>query len=404
MLLRLLSIIACVGLISACGSSEEADSSGGANADKPPLRIAAIPARVGATAEFGEHALAAIKFAADEANRNGGVNGHEVEVFPVETDATPDATVRAARRAVTQDRAQYIIGAMSSAEQAAVQQQLAGLGALAISAIPSADALTGENCSEFAFRTRQNDHMSSVAVAEALGDKLKERWAIQATDNVTGHTSAKNFKERVEAAGGRIVAEKYSPLGASDFSSNIVELRKSNATGLFVAEYGADAVAFVNQGAQFKLFDEFETVVGSNFISEALFKALGDKILGFYNDVTYASSVDTPRNAEFVEAWEKKHGERPMFIQGSTYLGMQVLFAAVEKADSVDPAKVKDALSTITTDTILGEVTMRPEDHQLLAPTYVGRVVEKEGDLQWEIVESVPADVTTPEPNPDCKL
>jgi len=45
--------------------------------------------------------------------------------------------------------------------------------------------------------------------------------------------------------------------------------------------FGADSVAFVNQGEQFKLFDNYETVPSFNLVSDPQFEAFGDKVLGF---------------------------------------------------------------------------------------------------------------------------
>src|SRR4051812_41857772 len=248
-------------LFTACGSSGDDKGAATGGTAKEPLKVAVIPTSGGALSQFGADSAAAIQLAADEANAKGGVAGHKVEIVKVETKGTPPETVRAAQKAVSQDGAKIITGVLTSPEQAALQPQLARLGAISIMR-PTDDALTGEQCSPNGFRVSQSDSMSVATLANTLGDRLKQKWAIQAVDFSSGHTAAKNFKAAVEKAGGQVVTEQYAPIGSTEFGSYITKLKASNADALFAAEYGADAVAFLNQAEQFKLFDRIKTVVG----------------------------------------------------------------------------------------------------------------------------------------------
>ena len=102
-------------------------------------------------------------------------------------------------------------------------------------------------------------------------------------------------------------------------------------------------------------------------VSEPLFEALGDKIVGFYNNLGYDASADTRSTRRSSTAWTKKEGSAPYYVQADNYLAAQLLFEAVKKADSVDPAKVKAAMNGLSFDSIAGQVTMG-KDHQLVRP------------------------------------
>jgi ABC-type branched-subunit amino acid transport system substrate-binding protein len=400
-----LSALLLMGGVTACGSDSGGDSGSTSNAstaNKDPLKIALIPPSSGALATFGADAVKAWEYAAKEANANGGVDGHKVELIKSSTDAQPANTVRAARKAVTQDGAKFIGAVMTSPEHGALQQQLAGMNALSINSLGKDDALTGEGCSPNAFRAVQSTSMDINAITATLSKLPAKTWAIQAVDYATGHTSAENFKKAAEAAGKKVVLEQYAPLNTTEFGSYITKLKNSGADGLFAVEYGADGVAFVNQGAQFKLFDQFKTVLGFNMVSEPLFKVLGDKVVGFYNNLGYDRSADTPLNKAFVDGFTKQEGSPPYYVEADNYLGAQLLFAAVKKAKSVDPAKVKAVMNGLSFDSIAGQVTMG-KDHQLLRPSYVGQVVEDGDALGWKVVGEADGSKTRPSPDPACK-
>jgi ABC-type branched-subunit amino acid transport system substrate-binding protein len=406
-LLAALVPLMAVGAITGCGGSDSdsgSSASSGGSSSGEPLKIALIPPSGGALAVFGKDSTTAWKFAADEANANGGVDGHKVEIVTAQTDGTPAATVRAARKA-TQGGARFISGVVTSPENGALQQQLPSMNALSFNTFGKDDALTGEQCNANAYRTVQNTQMDVNAVAKSLEKLPATKWAIQAVDYATGRTAAKIFTAAAKKAGKQVVLTQFAPLNTTEFGSYITKIKNSGADAVFAVEFGADGVAFVNQGAQFKLFQGLKSVLGFNMVSEPLFDALGDKIVGFYNNIGYVNGLDNAKNKEFVAAWKAKNGGKaPYYVQADAYLGAQTLFEAVKKAKSVDPTKVKAALDTLSFDSIVGQVSMRAGDHQIQRPSYVGQVAKTGGELGWKIISTVPATETQPQADPSCEL
>jgi branched-chain amino acid transport system substrate-binding protein len=403
-----LAALLTVGLLAACGSSTGGSSSGASTSSSTksngePLKIALIPPTSGALAVFGTASTQAWQLAADEANAQGGVDGHKVVLVKSSTDTQPANTVRAARKAVTQDQAHFIGAVITSPEHGALDAQLPALNALDINSLGKDDALTGANCSTNAFRVVQSNAMDVNAIAATLKSLPAKRWAIQAVDYSTGHSAAAKFKAAAQAAGKQVVLESYAPLNTTEFGSYITKLKSANADGLFAVEYGADGIAFVNQGAQFKLFDKYKTVVGFNMVSEPLFKVLGSKVLGFYNNLGYDAASGDPKNTSFVNAWTKKYGSPPYYVPADNYIAAQTLFAAVKKAHSVDPAKVRDAMKGLSFDTIVGSVSMGT-DGQLVRPSSLGQIVKKGSGMGWKVVATAAGNQTRPQPDPACKL
>ncbi|WMN01723.1 ABC transporter substrate-binding protein [Rhodococcus erythropolis] len=396
-----LSALMIGGLVAACGTP---GSAGTETSDV--VKVAIIPPSSGALAQFGSDAADAWQFAVDEVNASGGVAGRQIELVRVDTDATPATTVRAAREAVTQQGASFIGAVMTSTEHGALNAQLPGLNALSFNGLGKDDALTGKDCNANAFRAVQSTTMDMNALAASLAELPGDKWAIQAVDYSTGHTSAEIFKEAAAKAGKTVVLEQYAPLNTTEFGSYISKIVASDADALFAVEFGADGIAFVNQAAQFNLADRFETVLGFNMVSEPLFDALGDKILGYYNNLGYDVNGENALNKKFVTDWAAKHGgEKPYYVVADNYLAAQVLFEGIEKANSADPADVSAALNDLTFDSIVGEVTMRGGDHQLIRPSYLGKIVKDDnGALAFEAVTaSAGADIIPPV-DPACVL
>jgi ABC-type branched-subunit amino acid transport system substrate-binding protein len=398
-------VLALGTTLAACGSASSNNDSGKSDGgDDAPIKVALIPPTSGALAQFGTDAVKGWQVAVDQVNANGGVDGHKVELVIKSTDADPATTLRVAKEAVSQDGAQFFGAIMTSPEHAALNAQLAGLNALDFNALGKDDALVGEQCVPNAFHIVQTNGMDINGLASSISSMDGDKWAIMAVDYATGHSAAEGFTKAAEAAGKQVVSTQFAPLNTTDFGSYITKIKDSGADAVYAVEYGADGVAFVKQATQFNLPAQLKTVLGFNMVSEPLFPTLGDSIVGFYNNVGYDVSESNALNQQFIADYTKANGGPPYYVPADNYLAAETLFAGIEKAGSTDPSKVAAALNDLTFDSIVGSVTMRGADHQLLRPSYLGQVEGSGTDLSFKILHAADPSDTTPEPSPDCKM
>jgi branched-chain amino acid transport system substrate-binding protein len=209
------------------------------------------------------------------------------------------------------------------------------------------------------------------------------------------------FGETAKSLGKEMVAELYTPANTNDFAPFIEQVKNSGAEGVWVVLAGRDAINFAQQAKQFGLSDAI-TVAGVSFTTDSTVKTLGDAAKGIYGIINYSSTLDTPENKAFVKAWTAKYNAPPANFAGETYLGMQVIFQSVKAANSVKPDDVAKAMAGGEFDTIMGKLTMRAADHQLLKPNYFGVIERVDGVLRPVVKTTVSAvDVAPPV---TCKL
>jgi branched-chain amino acid transport system substrate-binding protein len=237
-----------------------------------------------------------------------------------------------------------------------------------------------------------------------LATRKETKWAVLAGDIAWGRDSGRSFTEAAKVNNKEIVAEIYSPFGSNDYAPFIQQIKSSGAEGLWVALAGRDAINFATQAHDFGILDKM-FVAGVSFVTDNTVKALGPIANGIWGIINYSSTLDTPQNKVFVAAWKKKYeGAEPTNFEGETYMGMQVIFQAVEKAKSVKPVDLAKVMSGGTFDTILGRFQIRAEDHQMVGPNYFGYIGEQGGRLRPIITITIPADVATPPPTGSCKM
>jgi len=71
-------------------------------------------------------------------------------------------------------------------------------------------------------------------------------FAVIAADYVWGRDSGESFKKAMEAQGKKVPLTLYVPMGIKDFSPYIAQLKAANVDGIWVAEIGRDAMAFIH--------------------------------------------------------------------------------------------------------------------------------------------------------------
>ena len=370
-----------------------------AHADDP-LKIGVPTDLSGTYATLGEEVMRAVRFAVDEANATGGVDGHKVEYKSYDTEAKPDLARRQSEKLVSEGYP-ILTGLIASGEGLAIAPLMERWGSIYVSTINKADELTGANCVARVFRVNTQSEMDAATFKPWLAGRQEKKWAVVAVDIAWGRGSGDLFVKAVKSLGKEVAAELYTPANTNDFAPYIEQVKKSGAEGIWVVLAGRDAINFAQQSKQFGLTDSI-VVSGVSFTTDGTVKTLGDAAKGVYGIINYSATLDTPENQKFVKAWVSKYATPPTNFEGETYLGMQVIFQAVAAAKSVKPADVAKAMSGHEFDTIMGRLKVRAEDRQLLKPNYFGVVEPVNGVLRPVIKTTVSADDVAPKVT--CKV
>jgi branched-chain amino acid transport system substrate-binding protein len=264
--------------------------------------------------------------------------------------------------------------------------------------------LTGDGCVARMFRLNHSDAQDAAVMKPWLATRKEAKWAVIGVETAWGRDSGNSFKDAAKAGNKQIVAEHYPALGTNDYAPFIQQIKNSGAEGMWVALAGRDAINFATQAKQFGLLDSVFTA-GVSFVTDGTVKAMGETSKGIWGIINYSATLDTPANRQFVEAWRKHYnGDEPTNFEGETYLGMQVIFQAVERANSVKTTDVGRAMRGGTFDTIMGRLTIRAQDHQLALPNYIGYIGERGGKLRPIIASTIATEQATPAPSADCRL
>ena len=368
---------------------------------KEPVKIGLVSSKSGVFAEQGEEVIRGIRFAIEEANAQGGVDGRKVEVAEADDEGTPDAGRRVAER-LARDGHNLLIGTIPSSISLAIAQNLDRWDAAYFSVISKSDRLTGDTCKPRSFRTNHSDAMD-IAMINEWGKTIPgNTFAVLGADYIWGRDSGESFKKAIESQGKKVALSLFAPMGTKDFAPYIAQLKAANVDAIWVAEVGRDQIAFLKQAEEFGLIPKTR-LIGHSLIQPLTIRATGKALENVPGNTTYSPDIKTVRNKAFVDAWKAKFNRLPTDNEGSAYNGAQVIFDGVRLAKSVKPEDVSKALRGAQLDTVYGKVTMRAADNQLVLPTYVARAKMVDGSLRQVLEQEYPTSIV-PAPSPLCKM
>ena len=367
---------------------------------KEPVKIALVTSKSGAFATMGADVANGIKFAVEEANAKGGVDGRRIVLAEGDDESTPDAGRRVAEK-LAREGHNLIIGPITSSISLAISQNLARWDAAFIGTMSKADKLTQDACSPRFVRTNHSDAMDLAMINEWAKTLPGSNFAILAADYVWGQDSAKSFEAAVTAQGKKVTAKLFVPLGTKDYAPYIQQLKNANADAVWVADVSG-AIAFTKQAADFGLIPK-TPLIGHALLSNFIVNATGNALANVPGNVGYTPDIDTPQSKAFAAAFKARHNRLPSDTEGQAYNGAMVLLQGVKLAGSTRPLDVTKALRGAEVETLYGKATVRAADNQLLIPNYIARVKVADGVLRPVIERSYPATLTPPA-SPLCKL
>jgi branched-chain amino acid transport system substrate-binding protein len=301
---------------------------------------------------------------------------------------------------VERDDCRIFTGVIVSSEAAAIMPKLEEWDAFFISHGNGDGRLTAELLVPRFFRANVSAPMGARALALYLKDSPQKKFIAIGSDYAWGQSSVAAFDEQIRKVGKELVDKIFSPVANKDYSTYITKILQSGAEGCYVALQGDESRAFYSQATQYGLPQRVQLY--TEIVAQADIKVLGKDSIGLMGSSRYPFTYDIPENKEFVAAFMNEYkNEIPDWTDGEIFQALQILFKAIEKADSTEPKKLVTAMEDLEVTSIKGPVLMRKCDHQGENQGFVVKVAhnEKFAEPIPEIVKTYPREMVTP----DCR-
>ncbi len=342
-----------------------------------------------------------------------GVLGKMVKSGTADTQAKPNTAVQVHSRFISENKAVLIAGSVSSAVAVALNKLAAREKVIYLPGISGSNDTTGKDCSRYSFRQCFYGQTAAAAIAPVLIKAIGQgkKVAYLTPDYTYGHTVQKSTEEFVKSGGWTTVTNQVCPLGASDYSSFLLNIANSGADVFVNINFGNDAVLSVRQAKQFGILAKQTLAVPYN--TPFLAKEVGAETMqGVFaaTDFWWTLEDKYPLAKMFVAEFAAKYGYKPEWGANSAYMQIAMWADAVERAGSFYPPDIIKAYEAgVKIESTVGEVYFRGADHQLVRPVVIQRGKKpsemKSPDDFYEVVEMVPGEGVMQAPDAfGCKL
>ena len=365
-----------------------------------PIKIGIPTVITGGYAILGAQTMRTCKLVKKLTDAKGGVLGRPVEFLYQDTQGDPANCVRKCQELVERDGCRIFTGVIVSSEASAIMPKLEEWNAFFISDGNGDGRLTAELFVPRFFRANTSAPMGARAIALYLKDSPQKKFVAMASDYSWGHSSVGAFEEQMTKFGKQLVDKIFAPVGNKDYSTYITKILQSGADGCYIALQGDESRAFFSQATQYDLTKRVQPY--TEIVAQSDIKTLGKDAIGLIGSSRYPFTCDIPQNKAFVEAFQNEYkNDIPDWTDGEIYQALQILFAAMEKADSDEPLKLVAAMEDLEVTSVKGPVLMRKCDHQGENQGFVVKVAknDKYAEPIPEIVKIYPRETITP----DCR-
>lgn len=312
--------------------------------------------------------------AIDEINAKGGVLGKKI--VPVIEDGASDWPTFAekAKKLLEKDKVATIFGCWTSASRKAVLPVVEKYNGLLWYPVQ----YEGLESSPNIFYTGASANQQIVPAVEWLLKQGKKKFFLLGSDYVFPRTANKIIKAQLKAMGGTVVAEEYTPLGHTDYSTIINKIKASKPDVVFNTLNGDSNVAFFKQLHAAGITPK-DIPTMSVSIAEEEIRGIGAEYMkGHYAVWNYFQSVNTPENKEFVQKFKARYGQNRVTDDPieAAYFQVYLWAKAVEKAGSTDVDKVRQAAKELEFNAPEGTVKIDGENQHTWKTVRIGVVME----------------------------
>lgn len=233
----------------------------------------------------GPGSIEAAKMAADDFA--GEAKNIKVEIVSGDHQNKPDVGSAIVRRWLDVEKVDAIVDLPNSGVALAVNTIVRDTPMTMLASATATSDLTGKACSpnvvQWVTDAWAISHSTSGAMLERGGDS----WYFVTVNYALGNSIEADATAYIQSKGGKVLGSSKHPLGASDFSSFLLQAQASKAKVVALANAGPDTANAMKQAAEFNMRNQGQSLVA---------------FLMFVNDV-HAMGLKTAQGLLLTEAF-----------------------------------------------------------------------------------------------------
>jgi len=330
------------------------------------IKIGAPLALTGSLADEAKKQQVAYAMWRDRVNAAGGINvgGTKMKVELVESDYQSNAqrAQQMAEKMISQDKVDFMTSPFGSGHTKVVAGVAERYGVPVVAPSASSESVFDQGY-KYLFGTLAPNGGLVQTMTKLFTQQMPnvKTVAILGREDVFPKSMAVSMQEAAKAAGLTIVHDELYPVGNLDFSASMSKIKAAKPDWIYVTGYDKDLILARKQMADLGVTAPIVTMVTGPAYPEFI-NNLG-KLADNVSSVTWWHQA-TPYTADdvfgstkaFHDEYVSRAKAEPDYVGASSAAALVALQKAIEKAGTLDKAKVRDALAALDITTFYGPI------------------------------------------------
>jgi branched-chain amino acid transport system substrate-binding protein len=317
------------------------------------VKIGNVEPLSGPSASVGQQGKNAREMAVEEINAAGGIKslgGAKLELIYADSKSDPNVGVTETERLINTDKVNIVTGCWNSGVTYPATAVAERYGVPFVVPVSVRDTIT-ERGFKYVFRIAAKDSWWTrdqftflKDMKDEFGTELKTvAFVYENGDWGTGF--AAQWKKLAEEAGYEIVLDEPYPSAATDLTPVVTKIRRAKPDVLLLTSNAADAVLITNTLADYKVSPKVILGSGGGHADPTFISGTSDNAKFMFDIVEWETDVNKPGAKETNDKYKAKYGSNLTGEAVDAYVAMYVIADALERAASLEPAKIRDALA-----------------------------------------------------------
>lgn len=324
------------------------------HAQDKTIKVGNIIPLSGPSASVGQQGKNAREMAVEEINAAGGIKslgGAKLLMLYADSESKPEKGVAEAERLINTEKVHVLTGCWNSAVTYPTTAVAERYGIPFIVPVSVADKIT-EQGFKTVFRIAAKDSWWTRDQFAFLRDMEKEfntkveKLAFVYENGDWGKGFAEQWKELAKKEGYQVVLDEPYPSTATDLSPVVQKIKRAGPDVLMLVSNAADAILLTNTLAEYRVKLKAIIASGGGHADPSFLQATGKNAKHLFDIVEWETDVNKKGAKEANEKFKSKYGYNLAGESVDAYLAVYVLADALERAGSLDPAKIREALAT----------------------------------------------------------
>ncbi len=312
-----------------------------AKAQGATIKIGMCAPVTGPAAESGGYAIKGAKLALEAVNKAGGILGKQAELIVEDDQTTNPGIVLAFSKLAAESDIVAFLGSIRSTQVHAMAPDVVKLGKPVM--IGGTDPTLTHMGNQWLFRFRPNDSYSGRVIANYGVNTLgKKKWAVLHSTDAFGTAGGKALTAALEKLGAPPVLDQGYANQSQDFTPVVLAIKQSGADVLgSYFTFENDLGIFARQLRQLGV--NIPWVGSPSIVNITALKLAGPALYNTYGVADYAEDSSESSKA-FGKVYRDAVKVAPDNQSSWPYDAVTVLAAAINKAGSTDPGKIREAI------------------------------------------------------------